>query len=327
MRRSAGSVALIGGLVLAAAGAGPLAAQQGTLEHIHRSESLLLGQLMKADAAGSDAWEINLAGQLAHTDEDSPGPGLDELGPRAAEIIVRGQNFQRDVLAALQTAHPRATVGYLVEEYRSRPEVALPTAPKNMDVLYDHDSAMAFRMRYPKLKGVLWSGRWFSLAVTEPLIDLLSGEARAAGIDTVTARYRAKLEGTEPPNTYPSELPLAPAIAPGLLWVSPEAAVIWDNHAFFVEVVADILSDPEVEDRRAAIEAAVDFFVDEDLAVTPQLMWETMALRHGIFFQGGYPLAVMTENERNVNSHGAHMQRGGPTVIPGMAGGGMGGGR
>jgi hypothetical protein len=44
-----------------------------------------------------------------------------------------------------------------------------------------------------------------------------------------------------------------------------------------------------------------------------------MALRHGIFFQGGYPLAVMTENERNVGGHAAHLQGGAPLMtIPGM---------
>ena len=49
--------------------------------------------------------------------------------------------------------------------------------------------------------------------------------------------------------------------------------------------------------------------------------WEMMALRHGIFFQGGYPLSVMTENERNVDGHAAHLRAGGTLVtMPGMPG-------
>ena len=68
-----------------------------------------------------------------------------------------------------------------------------------------------------------------------------------------------------------------------------------------------------------ATEATLDFFLDPESAVTDQDEWEIMALRHGIFFQGGYPLAVMTQNERNVGGHAAHLRGGGPLMaIPGM---------
>lgn len=325
MRLSARRFVLTGGLVLAVMGAGPLAGQGATTQEIlDRVDFAEAATLILLSRNAGSALDDGNAARVMTRELRGWGAGagseldLSILGAKAAEIITRSRAFRRDVMGALQTAHPGTMVGYLVEEYLSRPEVAFPAAPKNMDVLYDHDSALAFRTRYPELKGVLWSGRWFAVAITEPLIDLRSGAARQAGIDTVAARFEAKLTGTEAPNAHPSELPLAPAIAPGLVWVSPEAAMIWDNHSMFVEVVADILSDPEVEDYVAAIDAAADFFTDDDLALTPQLMWETMALRHGIFFQGGYPIAVMTQNERNVNGHGAHMQRGGPTIIPGM---------
>jgi len=96
--------------------------------------------------------------------------------------------------------------------------------------------------------------------------------------------------------------------------------MIWDNHSMFVEVVADILSSLDVADRAAALDAAATFFTDPQRAVTSQLMWETMALRHGIFFQGGFPLALMTRSERNRDGHGAHMRSGSPMVMPGMGG-------
>jgi len=319
--------ALVGGLALATVvGAGPLVAQAGPpvplAERLARVDFVEAATLilLARDDGGDDGRAASELARAARGEVGGSGSELDLslLGERTAEIIARSRAFRRDVVAALQTAHPRRTVEILVEEYLGRPELSFPAAPKDMQVLYDHESALAFRTRHPELNGVLWSGRWFSLAVTEPLTDVPSGAERQAGLDTVTARYFAKLSGTEPPQAPPSELPLAPAIAPGLVWVSPEAAMIWDNHAFFVEVVADILSDPEVEEPAAAIESAAEFFTDRATAVTPQLMWETMALRHGIFFQGGYPIALMTENERNMNSHGAHMQRGGPVVMPGM---------
>lgn len=304
--------------MLASTGTVPLTAREWTLEHVDRVESLLLGQLARADGHGSSAWEVNLAAQLRRVRGDSPGPGLDELGPRVAEIIGLGQRFRRDVVAALDFPDPRVAVDAVVDAYLAHEGLAFPAAPKTMDVLYDHDAALSFRSRYPELKGVLWAGRWVSLAFTEPFTDLAAGLERDVGLDTVTARYRAKLDADTPPHGHPSELPLAPAIAPGLVWVSPEAAMIWDNHSLFVEVVADILAAPGIEDRATGLAAAADFFTDPELALTPQLTWETMALRHGIFFQGGYPLALMTENERNVNGHGAHMQRGATSVIPGM---------
>lgn len=83
-------------------------------------------------------------------------------------------------------------------------------------------------------------------------------------------------------------------------------------------MVADVPASPDIENRERALEAAVDVFMDPTSGVTAQLPWETMALRPDIFFQGGHPVAERTKNERNVNSHGAHLQRGTPTVIPGM---------
>jgi hypothetical protein len=188
-----------------------------------------------------------------------------------------------------------------------------------MDVLYDHSHALDFRTGYADLDGLIWAGHWLKLASTEPLTDLV-GEDRAAGLDTVRTRYHAKLSYGEPPEFFPSEMPLAPAIAPGLIFMSPEAAMIWDNNTMLQEVLADILASPDVMDVQGAVDEAVAFFMDPNAGMTDQGEWEIMALRHGIFFQGGYPLAVMTESELNVGGHAAHLQGGGPIIIPGMPG-------
>ena len=87
----------------------------------------------------------------------------------------------------------------------------------------------------------------------------------------------------------------------------------------YLEVLSDVLASPNTPDVEGAIEATTNFFMDPELAVTDQDEWEIMALRHGIFYQGGYPLAVMLESERNVGGHAAHFQEGGVTLtIPGM---------
>ena len=248
--------------------------------------------------------------------------GYTALGPRGAEVARRGQTLQREVLSILAdpgVPDPAAALAEAVTRYRSRPDVALPAVPKDMDVLYGHPYALAFRTRYEELDGLVWAGHWLRLAATEPMTDLPAGTERAAGIDTVRARYDAKLSYGKPPSSFPSELPLAPAIAPGFIWHSPEAAMIWDNHSMLLEVLGDVLASPELADVPRAVEAALDFFLDAEVGVTDRDEWEIMALRHGIFFQGGFPLAVMTESERNTGGHAAHLAGGAPLmVIPGM---------
>lgn len=303
--------------------AGPLHGQSTELvDRVTGAELLLLSELAEAPPDAGAEWESatvsHLSALLRDSDAPHDPPMPDGLSPTASALLVLGSEFRRDVVAALADDDPTAAVARVVSEYRADRERTYPAAPKNMDILYDHDAALAFRTRFPDLTGLRWAGEWAKLAVTEPMTDLPAGSARTAGLDTVAARFRAKLTPGEPPHAHPTQLPLAPAIAPGLMWVSPEAAMIWDNHSMFVEVVADILSSPGVDDRVAAIDAAAEFFADPTLGVTPRLTWETMALRHGIFFQGGFPLAVMTESERNAHGHGAHLRSGSPMVIPGM---------
>jgi len=244
------------------------------------------------------------------------------LGTRAAEVMRWGHAFQREVLSILadpEVEDPRGALSEAVLRYRAKPEAALPGAPKNMDVLYDHAFGLGFRTHYPQLSGLTWAGHWLRLAGTEPLTDLAPGPERVAGIDTVVTRFLDKLSFGEAPQSFPSELPLAPAIAPGLIWLSPESAMIWDNLSMLMEVLADVLAAAEPAQASRAIEAVVDFFLDPEAAVTDQDEWEIMALRHGIFYQGGFPIAVMTRSERNESGHAAHLQGGRVLrAIPGM---------
>lgn len=263
-------------------------------------------------------------GQGTPEDVEIGRAGYDVFGGRGAEIIRWGQAFQREVISIL--ADPdlddvEAALEEAVGVYRSRADVALPSAPKDMDILYDHAYAFGFRTGYADLDGFIWAGHWFKLAATEPLTDLPFGPERVEGLDTVATRYFSKLTYGEPPQFFPSEIPLAPAIAPGLIWASAEAAMIWDNLSMMTEVLSDVLAAPDTPDVPAAVKATLDFFMDPELAVTDQDEWEIMALRHGIFFQGGYPLSVMTESELNVDGHAAHLSGGGATgalSIPGM---------
>ncbi len=257
----------------------------------------------------------------AEEEAEAAEAGYAVFGARGAEIIRWGQAFQREVMSILadpDVANQGAALADAVAHYQSRSEVALPSPPKDMDILYGHTYALGFRTGYADLTGLLWAGHWLRLAATEPFTDLPPGPERLAGIDTVITRYHAKLSYGEPPQFFPSEIPLAPAIAPGFIWTNPEPAMIWDNLSMMLEVLADVLASPATSDVPGAIEATIDFFMDPEAAVTDQDDWEIMALRHGIFFQGGYPLTLMLESERNADGHASHLSGGGLVSIPGM---------
>lgn len=257
---------------------------------------------------------------------DEAERGYAVLGERAATILKRSRSFRLETLGILADpsivghANRQAALSDAVTRYRQDPAVALTADPKNMDVLYEHGHALDFRTGYADLGGLLWAGHWYTLAVTEPLVDL-DGPERLAGFDTIQTRYYSKLSYGEPPEYFPSELPMAPAIAVGFRYLSPDAAVIWDNLSMFEEVLADILASPDVTDVDAAIEEVVEFFVDPEIGLTDELEWSAMTLRHGIFLQGGHPIAVMRESELNVGGHAAHIQGGGGLgrmTFPGM---------
>jgi len=279
-------------------------ANTGTPEGAPRNEADMFRRLnarLTATASNSDA---------------EADKGYATLGARGAEIVRRTHQFHREVLAIFAevgTADRARALDAAVDRYLSRRDVALPDVPKDMTILYDHpytsfkdDNFNPRRERpYPSLVGFVWASHWFQLAVQEPL-ELGNRTARADGLKVVTARFERKLTGGKPPDSFPTELPLAPSISPGLVAVHPRAAAIIDNLNMMHDVLADILLHPKVADRRAAIEQAVAQFTDPRDRIVEVDDWITMALRHSIFNQGGPALGTMTANERNNAGHAQH---------------------
>jgi hypothetical protein len=224
------------------------------------------------------------------------------------------------VLAIFAGLDPAARGGALddaVARYLSRRDAALPDVPKDMTILYDHPHAWSFAKMYPNLNGFVWAGHWLQLAAQEPLELYSNRQARAEGLLKVTDRFRLKLSFGEAPNAFPTELPLAPAIAPGLVAVHPRAGAIIDNLNMMHDVLADVLVDPDVKDVDKSIEWVLDQFTSRDHRVVDEDEWIRMALRHSIFAQGGPALGTMTQSERN---NLGHLQHGGvgPAFIPGV---------
>lgn len=278
----------------------------GTAEGVPRLRS-------EADVFRRLTARLTAPGSNADAEADK---GYATLGSRGAEIVRRTHQFHREVLAifAEVAAADRArALDAAVDRYLSRRDVALPDVPKDMTILYDHrytsfkdDNFNPRRERpYPTLVGFVWASHWFQLAVEEPL-ELGDRTARADGLKVVTARFERKLSGGKPPDSFPTELPLAPSISPGLVSAHPRAAAIIDNLNMMHDVLADILLHPKVADRRAAIEQAIEQFTGPRDRIVEVDDWITMALRHSIFNQGGPALGTMTANERNAAGHAQH---------------------
>jgi hypothetical protein len=106
----------------------------------------------------------------------------------------------------------------------------------------------------------------------------------------------------------PSELPMAPAIAPDLYSQSPEAALILDNLNILETIIADILAYPNVDDRETAMSAAVALFTNKEMSDTEPMEYLLFALRGGIYDQGGPAVGDLSQSERNRSRSAMNMQ-------------------
>lgn len=300
---------------------------------IERAIGVCLGALMRGRDSVVEG-EV-LAAMTRRIDSDAQSPsdreaerGYAALGVRAAAVIARAQAFHRAVLAVFASVpapERRRALEALVARYRSEPAVALPDAPKDMTVLYDHsytsfvpprpgETEPRRELPFPRVTGLVWASYWYQLAAQEAL-EAPAGAERERALATVAERYQRKRSASAPPDGYPTELPLAPSIAPGLVAVHEGSAAIVDNLHMLLDVLADTLAHAAVRDRRAAAEAVVAQFLDRRFRCVQTDEWITVALRHSIFEQGGPALGAMAANERNA-FFGAHAQHFGPRRTP-----------
>jgi len=255
--------------------------------------------------------------------------GFDALGPQGAALIRHAFAFQREVIA-IYASRPAATrreaLDAAVRRYQNEPSLAVADAAKDMSILYDHpftsfvppvppEAEPHRELPYATLTRSMWAARWYGLAVLAPLEEFAAGSERDRALATVDGRLRAKLSFGAPPEAPPTELPLTPAIAPGLVALHERAASIIDNLHMMLDVLADVLAHPAVISRRAAVDTVIQQFTNRQYRCVQADEWIVVALRHSIFAQGGPALATMTGRERNSFS-GVHGQHYGPRRLP-----------
>ncbi|MDB4874355.1 MAG: hypothetical protein JWM41_801 [Gemmatimonadetes bacterium] len=150
--------------------------------------------------------------------------------------------YQRDV-----------EVHKLIAYYRSRPDLALSTEPRSMELMEGQPYSLAFRRQDPKYNGLLWSYHWFQMALYDALMADRNDAKLHAAVDSVVGHFFAMVENA--PANMPADMPMSGDAAPRFAEAYPDAANIFDNLHSLHDVVSDILASPVVPraQKRAAI--------------------------------------------------------------------------
>lgn len=227
-------------------------------------------------------------------DEGAIAPEYVKLAPEAAEMFEWAHMLHRqiyDILAdeRISDRDKDARVAEVVKYYRSRPALAFSSHPKNMELMEGQPYSLAFRKRFPKYNGLIWSYHWLQMTLYDALLAGENSAERHANVALVTDRFWQMLRGGQ--QSLPAMMPMSPAIATRFSTRFPEAAIIFDNLHSLHDVVSDILSNPTVprDRKRAEILAAAARYRDDTSNVTSVADWRSMAVEMGVANMGGLP--------------------------------------
>lgn len=242
-----------------------------------------------------------------------------KLAPEAKVMFDWAHILHRqlyDVLGdeRLSDAEKDAEVAGLIRYYRSRPDIAFSSQPKNMDLMEGQFYSTAFRDRYPKFNGLIWAYHWLQVGLYEPLLVGRTESERRTGVSATVARFWHMLEGA--PDGMPRLMPMTAAVAPTFTARYPEAAIIFDNLHSMHDVVSDVLAStgvPEGQKRAEILRAAERYRDDSSFLMTVQA-WRDMSTSMGVHNMGGpaagflppLPEATVARGAVMVGDHGDH---------------------
>ncbi len=195
----------------------------------------------------------------------------------------------------LAPAQKDVQVAKIITYYKSRPDLAFSSVPKNMELMEGQYYSTAFRNNYPKFNGLIWAYHWLQVGLYEPLLTGSTAADRQTRIVAAVARFWQMLEN--PPNGMPSIMPMTAAISPTFSRRYPEAAIIFDNLHSMHDVVSDILASPKVprnKKRDEILKAASRYRDRTSFAMTPA-EWKEMAQMMGIQNMGGPAVGFLPE--------------------------------
>lgn len=254
-----------------------------------------------------------LRGQATNDDAVAAIENSAPINRHTAEVFKRGRGFENQLYAIYtndSVMNKQAAVAAAIEEYLSDDRHSVSIDPKNSTYLITHPHAGAFKAGFPRLSGLLWSNQWMRLAAIEAVILERLDSQYAGGLDTALERYWNKVGSAGGMTMFPAptELPMAPAIAPNLYSQSEQAAVILDNLNILQAIVADILAYPNLGERGVVIDQVIGEYTNKESNLSNTNDYLLFALRSGIYNQGGPAVGELMQSERNRSRAEMNMQ-------------------
>lgn len=254
-----------------------------------------------------------MRGTHSHEAAETAFENSSAISRHMAEVFKRGRNFEERLFVIYiddSIEDKRAAITAAIADYLSDDQHSVAAAPKANYYLLEHDQANGLKSAFPLLRGFLWTQQWLQLAALEAVILQGLDSQFNGGVNVALERFWNKA-GTSSGMTMfptPSELPMAPAIAPDLYSQSPEAAIILDNLNLLETVVADILAYPNAENLDESMDQAVAFFTNKASNSAESMDYLRFALRGGIYNQGGPAVGELMQSERNRAREAMNMQ-------------------
>ena len=254
-----------------------------------------------------------MRGKHSHEAAEAAFENSSAISRHTAEVFKRGRNFEERLFVIYiddSIEDKRTAVTEAIYDYLSDDQHSVATAPKESDYLLEHDQANGLKSAFPLLSGFLWTQQWLQLAALEAVILQGLDSQFNGGVNIALERFwnKAGTSGGMTMFPAPSELPMAPAIAPDLYSQSPEAAIILDNLNLLETVVADILAFPNAENQDELMDQAVAFFTNKASNNAESVDYLRFALRGGIYNQGGPAVGELMQSERNRAREAMNMQ-------------------
>lgn len=241
-----------------------------------------------------------------HSDKDTAEAYADNavINRHLSMILRRGRDFENslfDIFIDDSITDKATAVEAAIADYLSDDRHSVSPYPNESKYLVNHDQASGFLTAFPRISGLMWTQQWLQLAALEAVILKTIDKQFPNGVETALERFWNKIgtDGGMSMFPAPTELPMAPAIAPDLYSLSADAAIILDNLNILETVVTDILAYPNVMERDAKIETAIALFTRKDANTSQPLDYLLFALRGGIYNQGGPAVGDLTRSERN----------------------------
>jgi hypothetical protein len=194
-------------------------------------------------------------------------PDLETAAPRFARLAWGvGESFMWTHHLHENAFDAYAAPGLSMEERRRMVESATDDYFRNPRALSDVEIPMervrqlpyhgAFARNYPQMVGLVWAGHWFHGGAYEGQLAVLRGEqTREQMVAAVEAEFLRLV------NDPPDEHPHFTHIAPEFSSLHPRAAAIFSNMHMLHDMVADILADDRIRDKRSAIFEARDMML------------------------------------------------------------------